>query len=69
VNEARKDFPVHRLCRVFDVSQSGYFAWKDRPAWRRQHQDMVLPAHVWSAFALLNGTCGKPSSCAAQRQA
>jgi len=60
VDEAKKEFPVHRLCRVLGVSQSGYFAWKGRPACRRQHQDMVLLAHVRSAFALSNGTYGSP---------
>ena len=60
VDEAKKEFPVHRLCRVLGVSQSGYFAWKGRPACRRQHGDMVLLAHVRSAFALSNGTYGSP---------
>ena len=60
VDEAKKEFPVHRLCRALGVSQSGYFAWKGRPACRRQHGDMVLLAHVRSAFALSNGTCGSP---------
>lgn len=32
VDQAKKEFPVHRLCKVLGVSQSGYFAWKDRPA-------------------------------------
>lgn len=60
VDEAKKEFPVHRLCRVLGVSQSGYFVWKARPACRRQHEDMVLLAHVRSAFALSNGTYGSP---------
>ncbi len=60
VDEAKKDFPVHRLCQVLGVSQSGYFAWKDRPASKRQHGDMVMLAHVGSAFALSNGTYGSP---------
>jgi len=60
VDEAKKDFPVHRLCHVLGVSQSGYFAWKDRPASKRQHSDMVMLAHVRSAFALSNGTYGSP---------
>lgn len=60
VDEAKKEFPVHRLCRVLGVSQSGYFAWKGRPACRRQHEDMVLLAYVRSAFALSNGTYGSP---------
>ena len=60
VDEAKKEFPVHRLCSVLGISQSGYFAWKGRPACRRQHEDMVLLAHVRSAFALSNGTYGSP---------
>ncbi len=35
VDQAKKDFPVYRLCHVLGVSQSGYFAWKDRPTSRR----------------------------------
>jgi hypothetical protein len=45
---------------VLDVSQSGYFSWKSRPACRRQRDDMVLLAYVRSAFALSNGTYGSP---------
>ncbi|MFT0891350.1 IS3 family transposase [Pseudochelatococcus sp. G4_1912] len=60
IDQAKKEFPVHRLCKVLDVSQSGYFAWKDRPASRRQRDDMVLLAHVRSAFSLSNGTYGSP---------
>lgn len=60
VDEAKKEFPVHRLCRVLGASQSGCFAWKGRPACRRQHEDMVVLAHVRSAFALSNGTYGSP---------
>jgi len=60
IDRAKKEFPVHRLCRVLGVSQSGYFARKDRPASRRQRDDMVMLAHVRSAFALSNGTYGSP---------
>jgi putative transposase len=45
---------------VLGVSQSGYFAWRGRPACRRQRDDMVLLAHVRSAFALSNATYGSP---------
>lgn len=60
IDAAEKDFPVQRLCKVLGVSSSGYFAWKDRPACRRQRDDMVLLAHARSAFALSNGTYGSP---------
>lgn len=46
IDAAKKEFPVQRLCKVLDVSPSGYFAWKGRPACRRQRDDMVLLAHV-----------------------
>ena len=60
IDGAKAQFPVHRLCRVVGVSQSGYFAWRGRLACRRQRDDMVLLAHIRSAFALSNGTYGSP---------
>ena len=60
IDAAKKEFPVQRLCKVLGVSPSGYFAWKSRPACRRQREDLVLLAHVRSAFALSNGTYGSP---------
>lgn len=60
VDAAKNEFPVQRLCKVLGVSQSGYFARRSRPASRRQREDMVLLAHVRSAFALSNGTYGSP---------
>jgi putative transposase len=60
IDAATEEFPVHRLCCVLGVSQSGYFAWKGRPACRRQHEDRVLLAHVRSAFARSNGTYDSP---------
>ena len=60
IDEAKKEFPVHRLCIVLGASQSGYFAWKERPASRRQNQDMVLLAHVRAQFSTSNETYGAP---------
>ncbi len=51
-------FPIARMCRVLDVSQSGFFAWRDRPACQRQKQDMVQLIRM--VFALSNGTYGSP---------
>lgn len=60
LDAAKKEFPAQRLCKVLGVSPSGYFAWKKRPACRRQRDDMALLAHVRSAFALSIGTYGSP---------
>jgi putative transposase len=60
IDAAKDEFPVQRLCKVLDVSPSGYFAWKSRPASQRQRDDLVLLAQVRSAFALSNETYGSP---------
>lgn len=60
IDQTRQEFPAHRLCKVLDVSQSGYFVWKDRPASRRQREDMVMLAHVRSAYTLSRETYGSP---------
>ena len=52
IDAAKENFPVTRLCQVVEVSQSGYFAWRSRPASCRQREDLVLLAHIRSAFIL-----------------
>ncbi len=42
------------------MSQSGYFAWRSRPASPRQREDLVLLAHIRSAFARSKETYGSP---------
>ena len=54
----QKSSPYPSLCKVLGVSLSGYFAWRSRPACWRQREDLVLLAHVRSAFQLSNGTYG-----------
>ena len=44
IDAKRAEFPVARLCETLEVSQSGYFAWKNRPASERQRKDRVLPS-------------------------
>ncbi len=59
--EAEKaSFPISHMCQALGVSQSGFFAWRERPACQRQRQDMVYLAHIRTAFALSNGTYGSP---------
>ncbi|GEO16978.1 transposase [Microvirga aerophila] len=60
IDVAKEDFPVTRLCQVLDVSPSGYFAWRSRLASPRQRADLVLLAHIRSAFTLSNETYGSP---------
>ncbi len=43
---AKKGFLVAHLCKVLDVSPSGYFAWKDPPASVRQREALRLHARA-----------------------
>jgi putative transposase len=56
IDAAKENFPVTRLCQVVEVSQSGSFAWRSRPAGPRQREDLVLLAHIRSAFILSHET-------------
>ena len=60
IDAEKASFPISQMCRVPGVSQSGFFAWHERPACRRRQQDMVCLAHIRTAFALSHGTCGSP---------
>ena len=42
--------PIFRLCRLLQVSVSGFYAWRNRGPSQRQLDDMVLLAHVRVAF-------------------
>ncbi|UWQ45847.1 IS3 family transposase [Leisingera aquaemixtae] len=42
--------PISRMCQTLGVSQSGFFAWRERPACRRQRHDMVYLAYFRTAF-------------------
>jgi len=48
IDEAKKQFPVRRLCLVLGVSESGYFAWRHRGPSRRQLDDMCC----WPTYDL-----------------
>lgn len=75
--EAEKaSFPINRMCRVLGVSQSGFFAWQERPACRRSrallnsnaqlHRSIVL-ARVSQHCAKIVGQTGSSTCCAVVR--
>ena len=54
------EFPVRLMCRVLEVSVSGYYAYRRRPESWRAVIDDVLMAHVRIAFAESGETYGAP---------
>jgi putative transposase len=53
-------FPVTVICRVLDVSTSGYYAWTERGASCRSRRDRDLGAKVRAAHAASKGRYGSP---------
>ncbi len=53
-------YPVRFLCSFMGVSCSGYYAWKQRCASKRQQEGMVLLAHIKEVFATSRQTYGDP---------
>ena len=60
IDAKRADVPVETACAALNVSVSGFYAWKNRPASQRQTDDMVLLAHIRAEFSTSNETYGSP---------
>ena len=46
IEEHRQRHPVARLCRLVEVSRSGYLAWRDRSPSARAKQDVALLTEI-----------------------
>jgi len=66
----KASLPVTTLCRVLQVSPSGFYAWRERPRAQRHMQDQVLGVQIAAIHAASRGTYGSPRVHARlQRQA
>ncbi len=55
---AGEGLPVQVACRVLNVSQSGYFAWRDRPPSPRSLRHHGLSERIQQIHAASCGTYG-----------
>ena len=53
-------YPIATMCRLLDVSASGYHAWQRRPASRRAQADATLLGQIRRVHAMSQGTYGAP---------
>lgn len=53
-------FPVATMCRVLDLSPSGFYAWRQRGLSRRAAEDVRLTAAIQASHAASDETYGAP---------
>ena len=53
-------FPIAALCRVLQVSKSGFYAWLRRPPSARALRDALLVAQITRSHEASDGTYGSP---------
>lgn len=65
----RQQWPVRRMCKVLEVSQSGFYAWLKRTPSRRTTEDTRLGIQIQTVHAQSRQTYGSPRVHAALKQA
>jgi transposase InsO family protein len=60
VEEHQAGYPVKRLCELVEVSRSGFYAWRGRPASLRERADGELVVEIRSIHERSRGTYGAP---------
>lgn len=58
IQELRHQHPVVAMCRVLEVSESGYHAWRKRPPSRRRQEDARLELEIKVAHERTRQTYG-----------
>ncbi|WP_259059048.1 IS3 family transposase [Salinibacter ruber] len=53
-------FPISVMCRVLEVSTSGYYAWRKRPPSKRAQKDAMLTNRIRQIHDHSRGTYGSP---------
>ena len=54
------NYPVSMMCRLLDVSTSGYYAWLKRPPSKRSREDEILTEKIRHYHRISDGTYGAP---------
>jgi len=60
IKQHKQEFPVVVMCRVLDVSESGYYAWLSRPTCQRKREDAQLTQDIEQVFHTHHGRYGSP---------
>lgn len=55
-----KEFSIAIMCRVLEVSRSGYYAWLSRPVSRRDRENQRLLGLIRASYLASGGVYGAP---------
>lgn len=61
VEQERPNYAVALLCRVMEVSRSGFYAWRRRPKSKRGQRDEALTKRIRAIHTQSHGNDGAPS--------
>jgi transposase InsO family protein len=56
----QQEFPVIRMCHVLQVSESGYYAWRQREPSERKRRDEALGKRIEDAYSTNRQVYGSP---------
>ena len=60
IDDHRPEFPVKLMCRVLDVSRSGYYTWRERPPSAREMANQKLLEEIRVVHQQSRGRYGSP---------
>jgi transposase InsO family protein len=60
IDRRRNQYPVRMMCRLLEVSRSGYYAWRVRPESQRAKTDRELTGVIRRLHAESRGVYGSP---------
>ena len=60
IDQYKQKFPVVVMCRVLEVSECGYYAWRKRPVSKRQREDAQITHKIRQTFHEHQGRYGSP---------
>ena len=63
IDAEKADYSISLLCRVLQVSRSGYYDWKDRPPSKRDRENAALTCRITEIHERSRGTYGYPHGC------
>lgn len=63
IEQYKQEFPVVVMCRVLEVSESGFYAWRKRSACKRHREDAQLTQAIRQVFDQHQGRYGSPRIC------